>query len=87
MQWLNAVGHDVRNGWRLLRKSPVLSGATIATLALGIGLDAAVFTLLDGILFRARVNDDRATFVQIGVEDEWRSGPPGLPITSLQDYR
>jgi hypothetical protein len=53
MQWLNAVGHDIRNGWRLLRKSPVLSGETIASLALGIGLDAGVFTLLDGMMFRA----------------------------------
>jgi hypothetical protein len=44
MQWLNTVGHDMRNGWRLLRKSPVLSAATIATLALGIGLDTVVFT-------------------------------------------
>ena len=89
MQWLNAVGHDVRNGWRLLRKSPVLSGTTIATLALGIGLDAGVFTLLDGLMFRARVTDDPATFVQISVEDTGRSGAPvvGLPFTSLQDYR
>src|SRR5262245_5781639 len=89
MQWLNAVRHDVRNGWRLLRKSPVLSATTIATLALGIGLDAGVFTLLDGLMFRARVTDDPATFVQISVEDAGGSGPPvvGLPFTSLQASR
>src|SRR5262245_24960773 len=89
MQWLNAVGHDIRNGGRLLRKSPVLSLATVATLALGIGLDTGVFTLLDGMMFRARVNDDPPTFVQISVEDARPSAPPatGLPFTSLQDYR
>src|SRR5262245_46774254 len=85
MQWLNTVGHDIRNGWRLLLKSPVLSVATVATLALGIGLDAGVFTLLDGMMFRARVNDDPATFVRISVE---YSGPSvsravGLPFASL----
>src|SRR5262245_1148215 len=62
MRWLTAARHDIRNGWRLLLKSPVLSVATVATLALGIGLDAGVFTLLDGLMFRARVNDDPSTF-------------------------
>jgi hypothetical protein len=89
MQWPNTVGHDVRNSWRLLRKSPVLSVATIATLALGLGLDAGVFTLLDGMIFRARVNEDPATFLQIGLEysSPSTSRVVGLPFASLQDYR
>jgi hypothetical protein len=53
---------------RLLRKPPVLSGAIVLTLALGIGLDAGVFNLIDGMLFRARVEHDPDAFVQVGVE-------------------
>jgi len=53
MSWFADLAHDVRYGLRLIRKSPVLSIATILTLALGIGLDAGVFTVVDAMLFRA----------------------------------
>ena len=47
------VREDVRYGWRLIRKHPLLSCALVATLSLGIGLDAGVFTLINGMLFFA----------------------------------
>ena len=61
--WLDDFAHDIRYGVRLNRKTPALAAATILTLALGIGLDAGVFTLIDGVLFRARINHDPASFV------------------------
>ena len=79
---------DIRFGLRLLRRTPILTGATILTLALGIGLDAGVFNLIDGMLFRARVEHDPDTFVQIGVEYAGTKAPraAGLPFVSVQDY-
>ena len=38
--------------WRQLRRSPGFALAAIASLALGIGANAAMFTLADGLLFR-----------------------------------
>ena len=61
----DGVIQDVRYGLRLIRKHPLLSGAIMATLALGIGLDAGAFTLLDGMLFRTRASEQPATFVQL----------------------
>ena len=43
---------DLRFAARQLRKSPGFSLAVLATLALAIGVNAAVFTLLDGFLLR-----------------------------------
>jgi predicted permease len=43
---------DVRFVLRQMRKSPGFALAVIATLALGIGVNAAVFSLLDGFLLR-----------------------------------
>ncbi|HEX4565415.1 MAG TPA: ABC transporter permease [Vicinamibacterales bacterium] len=56
---------DLRYAWRLIRKAPVLSIATIVTLALGIGLNAGVFTVLSGLLLRPRVTVDPGRFVHL----------------------
>ena len=52
--WLEAfreVGGDVRYGIRALRKNPAFSFTVVCVLTLGIGLNAAVFTMLKGIAF------------------------------------
>jgi len=43
---------DLRHGLRVLRKSPVFCFTAILTLAVGIGANTAVFTLLHGLFLR-----------------------------------
>ena len=62
---MDALSRDLHFAFRLIRKAPVLSIATIVTLALGIGLNAGVFTVLSGLLLRPRVSVDPATFVHL----------------------
>ena len=43
---------DLRSAWRALRQSPVLSTAAILSLALGMGANTALFSVVDALLLR-----------------------------------
>ena|SRR5260370_357306 len=84
---LDELLDDVKFGLRLIRKNPALSAATILTFTLGIGLDAGVFTVIDGLLFRPRVAHDPPSFVDLRVDvADARGRAPVVPLVSLQDY-
>lgn len=56
--WLSQLGQDVRYGLRMLRRSPGFTAAAVVTLALGIGVNTAVLSLVDKIfLERLPVRD------------------------------
>jgi len=65
-----------------------VSAAVVATLAFGIGLDVGVFTVVDGVLFRARVTTDPETFVQIDARPvtDGTVARGGLPLVSHDDF-
>src|ERR1700723_1701655 len=57
--------HDLRNAFHSLARSKGLAAIVILTLALGIGANAAIFTLVRGVLLKPLVNRDENRLVYI----------------------
>ncbi len=69
---------DVRYGSRLIRRNPLLSLVVVLTLTVGIGINASVFTVVNGMMLRPHVSGDPATFVRIVPESRVQGVPRPL---------
>jgi predicted permease len=67
---VNSLLHDVRYAFRMIRNSPGFSIVVVLTLALGIGANSAIFTLVHSVLLRTLPVADPRTLIRIGDRDD-----------------
>ena len=63
--WLEQFWQDARFGARQLRRNPGFTTVAVLTLALGIGANAAIFSIINAVLLRPLPFDDSSRLVRL----------------------
>jgi putative ABC transport system permease protein len=84
-RWLEHLAQDIRFGVRTLIRNPGFTLTAVSTLAIGIGANAAVFSVVSGVILRPLPFSQAERLVQLVGTSPLT--PEGGPIRNLGEYR
>jgi len=84
---LNDIARDVIYGLRTLRKRPGFTLTAVVTLGLGIGVNTAVFSLINSIMLKPLPVPDAGRLVSIVAKSSDEQFMQGIPYPDYRDYR
>jgi predicted permease len=92
MTWLgslrpDSIWQDAKYALRGLRRNPGFTAAVVATLGLGIGANAAIFSVVNGVLLRPLPVRDADRLVVLGAYRGSGGTPGRLSRLDMEDYR
>src|SRR5262245_23880296 len=80
--WLDDARWDARHALRAFGRNPIMAATAVLSLAIGIGANAAVFTVVNAVLFRppAGIADpDRVVDIGVGRAETQNLNPGSYP--------
>lgn len=69
MGFVSSLGRDLKFAFRQLRQTPIVSGVALLSLALGIGANVAIFTLVNALILKSLPIHEPERLVQIQLTD------------------
>ncbi|MBV8844830.1 MAG: ABC transporter permease [Bryobacterales bacterium] len=84
LPWIDNLVFDLRYGLRTLRKSPGFTSLTVLILALGIGANTAVFSMVNAVMLKPLAYRDADRIVTLSTL--WKKTGADQPSVSVPDY-
>jgi predicted permease len=88
LPWIEHLTADVRYAFRTLRRSPAFTAVVVITLALGIGANTAIFSVVRGVLLKPLPNRDGDRLIYLRQStDAPGGGNITFSVPEVRDFR
>ncbi len=93
VNWIEDLFQDVSFGFRMLRKNPGFSAVAVLSIALGIGANTTIFTVVNAVLLNPLPVRDISRLVEMDTVDSKtkvgvaRAKKLGMSFPNFQDYQ
>src|SRR5262249_21657668 len=81
--WLDTLARDVRIGIRSLRRSPSTTAVVLLTLAVGVGVNTAIFSVVNAVVLKPFAYADARRLVVVHELARRLPAAPPLPVNAV----